>query len=203
MPTYPSLIDNGLWEYRPTSRKELAQGGSSVENITSGPDSLAAEEGKSRHAIWTLRSPYVFVGGRLEPEAPAKFSISVDGKTWQTVKDNLDKFFSTVGSAHYEYQLKCQLEGPARLRRLAIINDVQMAPLAMPEMGVGENTFAYSDQSARDRKVRITHQWVERSASQPPSAPPAASYPLDGGEANGTDVVFQWTAARSRWRCDS
>ena len=79
-----------------------------------------------------------------------------------------------VGPARYEYQLKCELEGAARLRRLAIINDLQMAPLALPEMAVGENTFTYSDQSAGDRKVRITHQWVERSASQPPSAPPAA-----------------------------
>ena len=71
-----------------------------------------------------------------------------------------------------------------------------MAPLAMPEMIVGENSFAYSDQSANVRKVRITHQWVERSASQSPSAPPAANCPPDGGEANGTDIVFQWTAAQ-------
>src|SRR5712671_3256651 len=63
------------------------------------------------------------------------------------------------------------------------------------EMVVGENSFTYSGQSTGNRKVRITHQWVERSASQPPSSPQAASYPPDGGEANGTDIVFQWTAA--------
>lgn len=40
--------------------------------------------------------------------------------------------------------------------------------------------------------MRITHDWVERSASKPPLAPPAAVYPTDGGEANGTDVVFRW-----------
>ena len=44
--------------------------------------------------------------------------------------------------------------------------------------------------------MRITHQWVERSASKPPAAPPAPVYPPDGGEANGTDIVFQWTAAQ-------
>jgi hypothetical protein len=198
MPAYPSAIYNGLWEYRPDFSKETwRKGASSTENITSAPDGLAAEEGKTGTAIWTLRSPYVFVGGRLESEgAEAKFSISMDGKTWQTVKDNLDKAFSMVGPARYEYQLKCQLEGPARLRRLAIINDLQMAPLAMPEMVVGKNTFAYSDQSTADRKVRITHQWVERSASQPPSVPQAPIYPPDDGEANGTDIVFQWTAAQ-------
>ncbi len=125
--------------------------------------------------------------------AGVRFFICQDGKTWRSVQDNLDKFFSIVGPACYEYQLKCQLEGPSRLRRLAIINDVQMAPLALPEMVVGENVFTYCDQSAGNREVQITHNWIERSASRPPSAPAAAVWPLDGGEANGTDVVFQWT----------
>ena len=67
-----------------------------------------------------------------------------------------------------------------------------MAPLALPEMTVGENVFTYSDQSTNGRKVRITHEWVERSSSQPPAAPPAPLYPPDGGEADGTDIVFKW-----------
>jgi len=197
MPTYLSVIYNGLWEYRPDFAKETwRKGAASVENIASGRDGLAAEEGKTGTVVWTMRSPYVFVGGRLEAEgAEARFSICVDGKTWQAAADNLDKFFSTVEPARYEYQLKCELKGAARLRRLAIINDLQMAPLALPEMAVGENVFIYSDQSTGERKVRVTHQWVERSASRPPSAPQAPIYPPDGGEANGTDVVFQWTPA--------
>ena len=40
--------------------------------------------------------------------------------------------------------------------------------------------------------MRITHEWVERSASGSPAAPPEAVFPTDGGEADGTDVVFQW-----------
>jgi hypothetical protein len=198
MPAYPSAIYNGLWEYHPDfSKATWRKGVTTVDNIASLSDGLAAEEGKQGTIIWTLHAPYVFVGGRLEAEgAEAKFSISVDGKTWQTVKDNLDKSFSTVGPARYEYQLKCQLQGPARLRRLAIVNDLQMAPMALPEMVVGANTFVYSDQSAGDRKVRLTHRWVERSASQPPLAPPAPIYPPDGGEATGTDIVFRWTPAQ-------
>jgi hypothetical protein len=197
MPTYPSAIFNGLWEYRPHFSKETwRKGAATVENITSGPDGLAAEEGKKGTIVWTMRSPYVFVGGGLEAEgAGAQFFISADGKAWEAVKDNMDKFFSIVGPARYEYRLKCQLEGPARLRRLAVTSDVQMAPLALPEMVVGENRFTYSDRSAGDRKVRITHNWVERSASKPPQAPPAPLYPPDGGDANGTDIVFKWTAA--------
>jgi len=196
-PTYESLIYNGLWEYRPDFSKAIwRKGPAAVENVAMQPDGLAADEGKTGTIVWMMRSPYVFVGGRLDAEGTGvKFFICQDRKTWRPAQENLDKFFSIVGPACYEYQLKCQLEGSARLRRLAISNDLQMAPLALPEMVVGENTFTYSDQSAGDRKVRITHNWVERSASRPPLAPPSAVEPPDGGEANGTDIVFQWATA--------
>jgi len=197
MPTYQNVIYNGLWEYRPDlSQASWRKGADAVENITAGADGLAAAEGKTGTIVWTMRSPYVFVGGRIEAEGTdAKFSISVDGKTWQAVTADLDKSFPIVGPARYQYRLKCQLAGAARLRRLAIINDVQMAPMTLPEMVVGENAFTYSDQSTGERKVRITHRWVERSVSRPPQAPAAPVYPSDGGQSNGTDVVFQWTAA--------
>jgi len=199
MPTYPALICDGLWEYRPDFAKPAwRRGTSGVENVAAGPDGPAAEEGKKAEIVWTMRSPYVFVGGRIDAEgAEARFFFSADGKAWQPVKDSLDKCFSTVGPPLYEYRLKCQLEGGARLRRLAIVNDVQMAPLALPEMAVGENTFTYADQSPSDRKVRVTHRWVERSSSKPPQAPASAAYPPDGGEADGTDFAFQWAAAQA------
>ena len=94
----------------------------------------------------------------------------------QTRGENLDKFFPPTGTARYQYQLRCQLAGGAQLKRLGIVNDLQMAPLALPGMVVGENTFIYTDQSTGERKVRITHEWVERSASKPPEAPPAAVF---------------------------
>jgi hypothetical protein len=43
--------------------------------------------------------------------------------------------------------------------------------------------------------VRITHEWVERSASKPPEAPEPV-YPSDGGQAEGTDFAFRWNAAK-------
>jgi hypothetical protein len=42
--------------------------------------------------------------------------------------------------------------------------------------------------------VRLTHSWVERSDVRPPGAPPAPVHPEDGGQADGTDVVFRWRA---------
>jgi hypothetical protein len=195
-PTYESAICNGSWEYRPDLSKESwRKGTTTVENVTSGSDGLAAEDGRKGTIIWQLRSPYVFVGGRIEAEgAEAGFFVSSDGKAWEPVKDRFDKFFSIVGPARYGYWLKCQLEGAARLRRLMVLNDLQMAPRALPEMVVGENAFTYSDRSSGERKVRITHEWVERSASRPPLPPPAPVYPPAGGDADGTDIVFRWTA---------
>jgi hypothetical protein len=198
-PTYekvPYVICNGLWEYRPDFTKETWRKGAKVENVASGPQGLTAEEGKTGTIVWAMSSPYVFVGGRIEAEGTGvKFFICQDGKTWRPTGNNLDGFFPIVGPPWYKYQLKCQLEAGAQLRKVAIINDVQMAPLALPEMVVGDNVFTYSDQTPGERKVKITHNWVERSASKPPAAPPGALNPPDGGESNGTDIVFQWTAA--------
>ena len=155
---------------------------------------LVAEAGKTGVIVWKMRSPYVFVGGRLEVEGDgAKFSLSWDGKSWQEVGDNLDALFPTKGPARYEYRLRCELPEGARLKRLAIVNDLQMAPLALPGMVVGENRFTYTDQSTGPRQVRLTHEWVERSVSRPPAAPPAPVFPAEGGQTDGTDIVFQWT----------
>lgn len=194
-PTYPDTICNGRWEYRPDfSQDTWREGTASVDHIRSAPDGLAAEDGQSGTIVWDMRSPYVFVGGRVDVEGSGpQLFIRVDGKTWQPVQEQLDKWFPSVGPARYHYQLKCVLTGAARLRGLAISNDVQMAPLTMPEMAVGENQFCYTDQSVGDRQVRITHRWVERSATRAPAAPPAAVYPPDGEETEGTDFVFRWT----------
>ncbi|MCI0360363.1 MAG: hypothetical protein L0211_17950 [Planctomycetaceae bacterium] len=194
---FTSRICNGLWEYRPDFTKAAwLKGADSVQGIVSGEGGLAAEEGKTGEVVWTVRSPYVFVGGKLEIEGTdASFEISWDGKTWEKAGTDLDPFFPSAGPARYAYHLRCRLAGPARLRRLRIASDVQMAPLSLPEMGVGENQFTYSDETPSERNVRITHEWVERSASTPPAAPVAAVRPRDRGEAEGTSVVFEWEPA--------
>jgi hypothetical protein len=195
MPAYKDTICNGLWEYRPDlTNPAWRQGATAVENIQWGPVGLTAEDGKSGSIVWTMKSPYVFVGGRIEAEGQgARFFICQDRKRWQEVSGgNLDRFFSNVGPPYYEYEVKCQLGTGASLKKVAIINDLQMAPLSLPEMAVGENSFTYTDQTQGTRAIRITHEWVERSATRPPAAPEAV-YPVNGGESDGTDIVFQWT----------
>ncbi len=196
---YPYTICNGLWEYRPDLSGGLwRKGAVSAENVKSGPDGLSAEEGKDATIIWAVQTPYLVVGGRLEREdTGAQFELSFDDKSWQKVDGtNLDSLFPPTGAPpRYSYRLRCQLSGAARLKRLAIINDLQMAPLVLPGMTVGENKFTYTDETEGKRSVRITHEWVERSASRPPQAAPAPVAPADGGESDGTDIVFQWKEA--------
>src|SRR5208282_1310572 len=161
-PRYPDLICDGLWEYRPDFSRDLwMKGADAIEDIQASRGELTAAEGKTGTVVWIVRSPYVLVGGRLELEGSGlKFSLSWDGKTWNEAGPDLGKFFPADGPARYEYRLRCELGAGAHLKRLAIVNDLQMAPLALPAMAVGENKFVYTDQSPEGRKVRITHHWV-------------------------------------------
>jgi hypothetical protein len=191
-------VCNGLWEYRPDfTRESWRRGAVTVANVQVKEGSLVPEAGKTGVVIWKMRSPYVFVGGRLDVKgAGALFSLSWEGKTWHKVGENLDALFPPKGPARYEYRLRCELPEGARLDRLAIVNDLQMAPLALPGMVVGQNHFTFTDLSPGPRKVRITHEWVERSISRPPTAPPAPVFPADGGRTDDTDIVFQWRPAQ-------
>src|SRR5262249_21318435 len=140
-PRYADTICNGLWEYQPDfARASWTKGAASIVDVTSNRGELIAEEGKSGTIVWLIRSPYVLVGGRLETEATgAKFALSWDGKSWHEAGTDLDRFFPPDGPARYEYRLRCELPTGARLKRLGIVNDIQMAPLAMPAMAVGCN----------------------------------------------------------------
>lgn len=193
-------ICNGLWEYRPDFASDTwRKGVETVEGVRVENGSLVAEPGKTGQVIWRMRSPYPFVGGRLETEGSgATFYLSFNGQPWEEITDNLEAFFHFPykGDARYEYRLKCELSGDARLKRLVIANDLQMAPLALPGMVVGENKFVYTDESQGSRQIRITHEWVERSLSSPPSAPPSPVSPADRGLTDRTDIVFQWDLPR-------
>lgn len=197
-PRYPDTICNGLWEYRPDFARDVwRKGAAATENVRVENGELVPEGGKTGAVVWVVRSPYVFVGGKLKVGGSgARFSLSWDGKVWLPAGPNLDEFFPPDGPARYAYRLRCDLGAGARLKSLGVVNDLQMAPLALPAMSVGENRFTYTDRSPGERKVRVTHEWVERSASRPPEAPPGPVFPPDGGEAEGTDLVFRWEPAR-------
>jgi len=196
-PRFADRICNGSWEYRPDfSGPGWRAGAATVESVRETDGGLRAEEGKSGGIVWAMSSPYAIVGGRLEVDGNgARFTLSWDGDEWHDVDRGLDAFFPPDGPARYRYYVKCELPAGAHLRRLAIVNDLQMAPLTLPGMSVGANKFNYSDDSAGGRRVQISHQWVERSASRPPDAPREAVFPPDHGETDGTEIVFRWQPA--------
>ena len=167
--------------------------------------------------IVPVKSAYPVVGGRLEVDlgrrspagGQAKISISFDdGQTWQEVWTSttgeyarmymdLDEFFPASAPARYHYLLRFDLTRPAPepdvcLKRFYLRSTLQMARLAMPGLNLGDNEFVYTDQSAPERKVKITHSWAECDAPLVPGAPAQALYPSDGGRANGTRITFRW-----------
>ena len=197
-PVFPKSFANGLWEFAPDFTKETwRKGAGTIIGISSGTDGLSVTNQKSGVVVWQMQSPYPFIGGRLEVDGSGvTFAFSWDGETWSAFeRDAFDAQFPLLSPVHYQYYLKCQLTGSARLKRLRIVNDLQMAPLALPGMMVGTNTFTFSDATVGTRQLRITHDWVERSAAQAPPAPLKPMHPADGGESDGTDIVFQWPAA--------
>lgn len=183
-------VCNGGWEYRPDFGREAWRGGAeSTRDVIVKRGALVGGS-----VVWRMKSPYPFVGGRLESVGTgARFWMSWDGSSWEPADADLDPFFPSRGPARYEYRLKVEIPPGARLERLAIVNDVQMAPLSLPGMVVGENRFSYSDRSPGARVVRITHEWDERSDAQPPPAPSAALFPPDGGRVESTDLTFRWS----------
>ncbi len=189
-------ICNGRWEYRPDFTSDVwRQGAEAIADVRSEDGALVPASGKTGAVVWKMRSPYPFVGGALEAQGSGtKFFLSWDGNEWHDVGDNLEAFFHFPhkGDARYAYWLKCALAPGARLERLALVNDLQMAPLALPGMVGGANRFTYTDQSPEARKVRITHEWVERSLSRPPAAPTTPIFPTDRWQTDGTHITFLW-----------
>jgi hypothetical protein len=164
-----------------------------------------------------VKSAYPVVGGRLDvtfarQDADAEdvaISISFDrGKSWSDVWTSfpsdysrmyvdLNPYFKKTDPARYQYILRFTLRSKAKtpavmLKGLYLRSTLQMAPLAMPGVVLGENYFAYSDNTPGLRKVKITHTWNECGADvEVPSAPVAAE-PADTGVSSGTRVKFQW-----------
>ena len=210
-PIAPDTIYNGLWEYAPDFNNDAQwRAGATVTNISNKNGTLTATDGGTGSILWHMKAPYQFVGGTLRASGDGyAFELGfVDPKDWKkrvyfplATLTEFDGNFQGRTVDTREYWLRCTLSGQASLASLRISNDIQMAPLAMPAMRVGNNRFTYLEHmdsktgSNEARHLRITHTWVQRLKTRPPHAPTSTIYPLHGGESNGTDVVFQWEPA--------
>ena len=209
-PMVPDTIYNGIWEYSPDfSNDSQWRAGATVTNIANQDGVLAATAGGTGTIIWHMKVPYQFVGGDLAASGRGcAFEIGfINPKDWKPAYSALgtlaefDGKFRGRTEMSNEYWIKCTLTGNASLRGLKIRNDIQMAPLAMPSMTVGNNTFTYlehtDDRTGKSaaRHLLITHHWVERSKTHPPKAPASPVDPPSAGASDGTDVRFRWNAA--------
>ena len=178
----PSRLCNGRLHYEPGLDANFARWAEEVINLQTVPTGLGPSDAERESIlVYRIQSPYVIVGGqtRLQAEGSWTAEISRDGEQWSTIdveKEtfSLDPHFLPDALATYRYYLRLRGMGSI-LHQLSIETDLQMAPLSLPEVEVGDNEILYTDENDGPRQVRITHVWNERADSQPPPPP---SHPL-------------------------
>ena len=165
---------------------------------------------KQNGTVWKIESPYVIVGAKLtgtftrpSKEAQCKLALSFDQKSWKDVlvaeagsrsqEIALDAEFPS-NLARYVYFVKLDSAGGGGVSGLTFESVLQMAPLSLPALEVGENRVAYVSDTKGPQKVKITHTWRESSVSRPPAAPSKAVFPEDGANVEGTQFAFKWAA---------
>lgn len=220
-----SKICNGELIYRPNLRSSEGKYAFSImENIVFGRPNdewaLHSEKQNTKSfAIIPMQSPYPIVGGYLKYAGYRRsildslnFLISFDMKNWQYVwceeetgyivrKISLDPFLPPTDPARYRMYVKIELqslENPLNvgLEELTIILYLQMAHIGLPALKIGENFLKYVDDNIENRKVKLTFCWRERFDIKPPEPPSKPINPPDGGEVEGTDIIFEWEEAK-------
>jgi len=211
---------NGYWVYEPRLARrsfldQLAQDENLATFVSRSPALHPNEAGKPATAVIAMRTPYVIVGGRVKANGVrtsaddlVRLSASFDGEDWKPLAEadqtgvfeleaDLDPLFPTGEPARYSYLLRVEMTAARSsdgvgLDSLRIENDIQMAPLSLPGLTLGENRITYRDESPGPHTVRLTHSWVERSSTRPPSAPAGPVFPPEGGETEGTGFALEW-----------
>lgn len=208
-------VANGELIYRPDLRAaQVAQAVAASEGCVLGEDDPAkpaihllpgADEG---HVDFALRSPYPLVGGDFRAsvagEGKVRASLVLEGEEHAiaegpvggpgSLRGDLDRFLPRDGPAHYEATLRLSLSGTGGVDSFSLRFDLQMAPLSLPELELGQNEVRYVDDSA-ERRVQVTFAWRELDYTRPPEAPAAALYPKDGAQVPGTRLTLRWAEA--------
>jgi hypothetical protein len=72
----------------------------------------------------------------------------------------------------YEYDIRFRFSAsdpaqyPVGMSDLVLTTEIQAAPLSLPSLSPGDNSFRYRDETQGDRQVRITHDWEEAAAAR-------------------------------------
>lgn len=218
-------LRNGKWVYRPPLARALCLRGVQVgENLATTeqdgrqPALHSVTVNQPATARWRVKTPYVIVGATVKckwrqasDRDGLAVSFSTDQKEWQVLRRGgqagfnrdtmtLDKLLSPRGKPMYEYYIQVELPGGAGagLEEIIFDTDVQMSLLGMPELQAGDNTVLYTDDNPGPRQVRVTHEWLDRTAWTPPTAPAQALFPADGATVEGTQMTFKWAPAAAQ-----
>ncbi|MFZ2641309.1 MAG: Ig domain-containing protein [Verrucomicrobiia bacterium] len=164
--------------------------------------------------VYVVDTPWAVCGGTLRAEfvgrdVQDKFALDVrlDSKKvtriWEgagrgsvranVAIDNALQPHRAPAKHHYEVIVTVP-SGGAKLNALEIETDVMAAPLSLPRLGRGDNTFVYSDQQDGPHEVTITQEWRECDALKPPLPPATPEYPPVGATIRDSMVTFKWPA---------
>jgi len=192
----PPRFCNGALTWSPPLDSTFARWTEAAQSATSDGECLTADS-----VTWRLQSPYVIVGGELElvlGASAATVDLSRDGNSWTTVADNasgavnikLDEHFANDTPATYSLYLRLTGAGHC-LSRLQIELTLQMAPLSLPGLHLGDNMVSYTDRSMR-RQIEVTHAWQERDDLVAPDIPVPQS-PVQGTIVAGSTPTLSWS----------
>jgi hypothetical protein len=102
----------------------------------------------------------------------------------------------TNGPPEYEFWVRVRLSSQstkvsAVLTNLSIRGDIMVSPIFLPRLRLGENKVIYTDESESGRKVRVTYNWRETTATQPPVAP-SLTYPPSQETISDEMITYKW-----------
>jgi len=195
----PPRLCNGRLIFTPRLNPEFERWAENAENLRLGDTGLVPiDPTRESILIYRLSSPYVMVGGSAKLQDSWSLEFSRDGEQWSALdaergNRTLDSHLPHDGPATYRYLLRLRATGQ-HLGRLEIETDLQMAPLSLPALEIGDNEIGYADENSDARRILLTHRWLERDDSTPPPAPSGPLFPESGAPVDGTQFTFSWEA---------
>ena len=205
----PKQLSNGRMKYAP-DLTQVGKWADRVDGWTGNANGLYPESpGTPAHLELSIRSPYAIVGGSVDltlqrgSDDELTVSVTRDGQDWHPIEVpegrqiesslDLDPIFRPDAPASYSYTIRVDAKASDLLiTGLTVETDLQMAPLSLPALELGENEVQFTSESAG--QIRITHGWEEQVTDPAPDPPSEPDLPPDGGVVAGTQFTFSWPA---------